>query len=760
MASNDIQVYKRHESAQQVGTPEYGSEYRQAAAEQNILSDIGARVAQSASQDMAVKLGYETGKNPQGDLGPAITEFDKTFAQSYHAQAYSTLSSQANKLITDADLELSKPPRLTPELIAKSNQQVKLGLDKLAEMAPTAIKGDLQRSFDSSLLVQNSNYQKKMLSQQRTDQAANIRLAQDINLKKAYEQGYAGDLKGIAATIKSSGMLSQTQIDLHLDDPGVAKATLDEIKLASKKGLYNRLAADADSQKKLPEFLKGYVDKKPPDMTTQDWVTIGQGMKQHVDFLDNLRQQSESLTMAKFQNQLISAPGSITGSELQSVMSSLSPLNAQKVQLEWNRTQVANQALNQQSAELVAGWDNPEVFARADSKSKDQGFDDKVKDRLNLAKQSGDQLSVGDAEAQVAAEAAGPIPRMINLLNAKSRSLRPQDIEAAARTIGYMNAHNKTANLEGIDKEAIAMNKSYMALTRGGVPPIEATQKAHDSIYGQNLQQKQENKQAWQENVKPQIKAFGTLKYFGQITGVNVGNLVDPQGFTEQAETLLENNFYTTNGDLETAKEMTKESINSTYGETTVNGNRQTTYLPLEQVIGLPADATQYIQQDVLEQVDNHLKPIKEAYDKGESQFYWELEPRRGAENLKSSLQVTPSVIFSKFLNEDKESTNMATQGEKASAFNKYNEGGPMIIHRVWKDGHRETYPLVVKADPWLTKANNPQKYTGSWDIVLGTKNGWKPLQMLNPMSSELIYYRPDVKKIKNCYLEATQVAP
>ena len=97
-----VPTLERRVTAQQGSTPEFQSSVNALASSQNNLSAIGARVTQVASNQMAVQLGTAQGKMPHGDLLPSFSEFDENFAKSYHAQANATLSSQGDKLISDA----------------------------------------------------------------------------------------------------------------------------------------------------------------------------------------------------------------------------------------------------------------------------------------------------------------------------------------------------------------------------------------------------------------------------------------------------------------------------------------------------------------------------------------------------------------------------------------------------------------------------------------------------------------------------------
>src|ERR1700751_3989563 len=163
MAEQDIPVLGRQTEAQVTSEPDVQSGFDQLAASQNNLSAIGAQVAQSASNQTTAVLGNISCNNPHVDLTPPLTDFDKNFTQNYQAQAQATLGLQGQKLLDDAHVAMSKPPRLTPELIAQTQNQLQSGLSKIADQAPTAIKGSLQNTFNSQILDQTMQYQTKMI---------------------------------------------------------------------------------------------------------------------------------------------------------------------------------------------------------------------------------------------------------------------------------------------------------------------------------------------------------------------------------------------------------------------------------------------------------------------------------------------------------------------------------------------------------------------------------------------------------------------
>ena len=97
----------------------------------NWMSKLGSEVAARASNAVAEKIGGELGKNPRGDIGIPLTDFDKAMQESYKTQAQATLGLQANKLISDSNIEAAKASRITPELITKTNQSISIGLKNI-----------------------------------------------------------------------------------------------------------------------------------------------------------------------------------------------------------------------------------------------------------------------------------------------------------------------------------------------------------------------------------------------------------------------------------------------------------------------------------------------------------------------------------------------------------------------------------------------------------------------------------------------------
>src|ERR1700733_9208933 len=152
----------RHVNAEISRIPKFQSAYNNYGEQTNWMSSIGSSIASKASNEIATKLGGDLGKNPQGNLAPSLTNFDKQLQQSYVTQAQSTIGIEAQKLITKSNLELTQAERLDPDMIAKSQQSTLQGLDKIFSMAPSSIRPQLEEHYSSVMINQNEHLINKM----------------------------------------------------------------------------------------------------------------------------------------------------------------------------------------------------------------------------------------------------------------------------------------------------------------------------------------------------------------------------------------------------------------------------------------------------------------------------------------------------------------------------------------------------------------------------------------------------------------------
>jgi len=745
-----VPTIERKVAVQPTSTPEFQKAFHDLAESQNSLSAIGAHVAQAASNQMASQLGYESGKNPHGELMPAITEFDRHFADSYHQQANAVLSVQGQKLLDDAQIKISKLNRLTPQDIENANAQVQFGLSKIAEQAPTAVRGQLEANFASHLLNQNKNLTDKMIGQQREDQKYNLINAIHVANANAVELGINGDFKGSERAAKSASDMAKSALNNRFISPDDARVFQETATQSSLNGLYSHLATQAYKNGTYSEFEKEYAEHPPEGITNKQYVAAGQAFKYQIEFLKGLHAEQQSIAAIKFEEEIVQGANLIPPTRMLALKNQVSELQYEKLQLELIKAKKKFDNEKAGSDQAIAGFGNAEIYGGLKPSEKNTAFHSLTGKYLQKMQSEGNPISLDEAEAHVAIQAAGAVPGYVNVLNTKFASTKPEDIESAGRSTDQIFSANKGANLQGLDPQSLAMYNLYKSLRRA-LPPQEAAQQSYQSIYNQTPDEKKVVEDNWSDEIN-KIKS-DKLKYFTELGGFEYTkydflgfggqertNLIDPLGFVEQAEEIMHNNFVHTKGDLNTAKKMTADTLRNTYGESHVNGQREVTFYPLENAVGIPSDGARFIQDDIIEHVNKELESTKKAFNAGASPFYWEVEPKRSLEgtmNQRRGLAKETTIPLV-------EHTNLE----------KYEKDTSMVIHKHWKNGTRETFPLIVKADPWLSKSANPTKpYTAGWDIVIGTETGYSPLSRENPLMGNYIVYKPNVQKIKAKYL-------
>jgi len=178
--------YHRQERVEVTPVPNFQAVMTEYASGTNWMSSIGSAVASRASTALAEKIGSELGKNPQGTIGIPLTDFDKTMQASYNTQAQATLGLQANKLITDSNLETAQATRITPDLLQKTNDNITTGLKNILKNAPDSIKPSMELQFGNAMLNQNASLSSRMLREQKEDQKNNNAYASDMNAQHAY----------------------------------------------------------------------------------------------------------------------------------------------------------------------------------------------------------------------------------------------------------------------------------------------------------------------------------------------------------------------------------------------------------------------------------------------------------------------------------------------------------------------------------------------------------------------------------------------
>jgi hypothetical protein len=648
MSTPEIPVLERKVGLNlDTSVPDYQTPALNLAKSDTLLSDIGSSVAQNASNAMAEQLGYTAGLNPKGNLWPALTDFDKHFAETYHTQAQATLGLQAQQLFDTAHVQMSKATRLTPELIANTNKQLMAGLEGIVQNAPTAVRSKLELQFKSQLSTQNAQYSEKMFVQQREDEKENLISIIDTNSRAIYETVMRGDY----GTAEKQLLVQLENIQNGTDNHHWDKAQGEKLKEQAKQDLINATSSyevtAAHKAGKAGEYLKTLVDHKPSNLTEAQYQDkLSTALKQ-TQFLDSLVAQDQNLKSQQMLNQIATAPGAITQAQWDAFANSVSPMKAEQVKFHYIQALKKNETDTTARDSLIANWSNPDAQANADPKDKKSAFNKQVVDAMQNSHQttipmrSPEPLSLEQAQVQVATNAGGEIPVFTNILKNKLKSSNPAYKESGAQQIHALLQNGNGQALSGLNEQDWSMYSAFQSL-RDSPDPIKAAQDAHNRIYNQDPEVEKLNNHKFQ-NILTKKNTLGVSNdnFALQAVGMSKSDFLDPALASAYGMNILSklSNFYSISGDLEEAKASTQIWVDKNYGNTFINGGKHTTLHPIEKVVGFSdRDGVPYIQQDVIEQFNEKLIPLKKQYDEKKTNEYWEMVPVNITRNRQATI--------------------------------------------------------------------------------------------------------------------------
>jgi hypothetical protein len=708
-----VPILDRKVSVESHETPNFQGTFQHLAESENNLSSIGSKVAEAANKQMAEQLGYEAGKNPKGDLFPAITDFDQHFSESYKQQAAATLSLQGQKLLDDAQVEMSKAPRLTPDLIAKTQNQLTVGLSRIAENAPTGVKEQLQTTFTGQIMEHTARYNNKMITQQREDQKDNLMAALDKNAQTVNEFALSGQFKNAAVLAKGTKAMAESAVATHFMTPERAQIYKDTIDQTALSGQYSYFAEQAYRSNTYDEFSKHYAEKKPEGMTNEQYYATGQAFQQHINFLKGMNEQYENLTSQKMVNRIATDPMAITGADLNELKSQVSPMKYEQVEYKYIQAVKAFQNRNSASVDLIHNFSNPTTWARAEPKVKNDAFLKSVDYAIQQSKDSGNPLSAEDAEVQVAAQAGGTVPVFIDELKNKLHSSNPAFIESAAKQIHDLEQMKAGHALIGLNDEDKALFTMYEAL-RDATDPVTAARDTSDAVLNQGAEVQKENQEKWSNLLSTETKGGKSHSTFALNTFLlKEEDFINPSTAQFAGSTILDiykSNYLIANADNNVAKKLTQKYVNDNFGQTGVNGGSFTTMRPLEKVLGFQtSDGVPYIQQDVVNQLNQHFEPIKKLYDNKTSNEYWETLP----------LSDKTHGVFTSTYDPIQVKRHMRTPNGQVT----------------------DTYNIILQGNAF------------NWDVAVQTKDGMRNIFQKAPYLG-ILNYQPNAEAIRSSYMK------
>jgi hypothetical protein len=709
---------QRKEQVQISHIPDFQTPLENYGSATNWMSSVGSKVAASASNSIASKLGGDLGKNPQGELTPSITDFDKQLSQSYDTQAQATLGIEAQKLITKSNLELAEQPRLNQEMISKAQKNTLVGLDRIFSLAPSSIRPQMEHSYSSLMIHQNEQLVNRMVNEQKEDRKNNTILSNNLNAETAHALASAGKFDEAEKIIRSTESINNSAVAGNIGFTlQQGKVGTDTVRQSAIAGRLQYEYEQAVKSGKGDEYLKNLANR-PSWISDADYPNATQSLKSYVSNQQALRSNYEDLTMTEFKTRMAVNIGSITGTELQSALDKLSPTNAAKLNLEYvNAYKTYLKDTSDQNI-LSQNWEDPTAQANATEKIKNNTFNGKVQ----YYKKANPNMSIEDAESAVAASAGGVIPVFTDTLKNKLWSGDPSAMIAASRQIDKLQSEGNGHALKGLNEQDLAIASD---ITHNFNPsdPDSAARMITQNKLNQDATFRKESEATFAHNIyNNTIKNNTTTDdYILSKFNMNGGLLHPSSGFdspwskSNYASDILSNyrtNFINTGRDDDRAVTMTKQYIANNYGRTSINGSSELTLHPIEKACGFnEGEGITVINADLLRQISEPLAAQKKAYDDKRLDHYWTVEPV-----MKEKFNILASHPFTKEKNIER--LNFIKHTREGISTN------------------TEKYPLRLVGNNF------------NWDLNVETANGPRSIFLEDPTIG-IHTYTPDLKWIK-----------
>jgi hypothetical protein len=500
--------------------------------------------------------------------------------------------------------------------------------------APDAIKPSMELQFGNAILNQKQTLSNRMLREQKQDMINTAAYASDMNSQHAYSFGLSGNEKAAAAAIETTRKSSEAEVAANRLSPEDAKARIDSTRQSALSG---KMIHDYENAKDKAAYLKSVADKKPSYLSDADYMTVTNHLMNYVNHQDALRAQDQTLRLAKFQTSVAMNPmAPDMASQLQELKNNVSPEAYEKAQLHYINA-VKNYNTEQGNVNnAISSWNDPSSFARLTEKGINKAFDTQVNRYVQQREQQGSPISVAEAEVQIAASAGGRVPVFEKSLENKLLSANPVNIASAADQIDMLNTMEAGRAYAGVSQKAKAIATLFQQ-QRGSMPDTDLARQITDNLSNVDEKMQKTLDNSW--NLILSTKGAGGLgsnkslsdfalkevglnsrhnqslggAYFGVIYGNDIYNQ-------------LNSNFIATRGDYQAALKMTKDYVDTHYGETYVNGFKQVSDSPVEKYLGYKGNAvTPYIQNDIRNQLQVSFDEAK----KGSPNDYWETVPQK-----------------------------------------------------------------------------------------------------------------------------------
>lgn len=742
-----------------VGNAGFSAAYDNAALTPDLLGQLGSQLMNNSAQEMARQRGVEAGLYPTGSALPPITGADKAYVDAYNNQSQATLSLQAMDVFNKADEQMASLNKISAGNIAQYQQTIKDSLTSILEIAPKQVQMGLANQFKQQLLSSSHNYNMKLVNQNKADAADNSNVAIS-KLNEQVKDAVLNKDEDLASKLYES---LQSMIGEGSSSSIYSKSNAETLKKAAKLNYLSaqqiRKGLDSKSQGNVADWEAGLAkeEAKPKDVSWSDWETIRGNAASYIGKVQSLERQRDQLVISNAGSEIYT--GSMTAERMDYYKEQLkeSPQLFNQLQIQFSNFQ---RKLNKDSGykdTFASYFDNAYVMSQANPKQIDAAFHALSQAKIQSAKAMGNPITQEQADFDVAAMAAVPVPAFNNKLISYATSGNPQMMREALHQFDLMR------DLPGFKVGGVMQNgnahaalEMFRNLTEQGKDDTTAAALATQLTSDRN-----------EESVKLVNRATNDFWNAHGSTAANLSSYVfkqlgisknmvasDPTALVASYQKSFNTNMQLARGNSDVAAKMTNTAFNTMWGESSINGKPEFMFLPPEKTIKLDEGAIPLMQLDIAAQVHSQLQTTKEAYDNNQWDFYYRVkEPMSLDEYSQAKERIRKNGLSD---------PHYATDKQLVNAFEK---GSPISIERVSRRGNKEVvdeFEIKTKSTPFQGINPTTGQLSGSFDLALVNKKSgleesfvglWGPMQYAPS-------YKPNQQWIEDNYMRVNGLNP
>lgn len=753
----ELPEYKRSEQLQPA-TSDVGflkAAERQASAG-NLLTNIGADIGLRAGIARSEQAGIELGKNPHGDLLPAMNKTDEAFQKAYRTTAQATLTLQGEELLSKGLTTINQANKLTPELIENFSNTMQKGMNEIASNAPQMDREAINQNLKLGLITAEGKLQGKLATQNKEELKDNFAAYSQTTTSTIFDVTISGDEAGGRQLFENykKTVLAQIESGLlsHLD----GQSLINTARTTYLTGREFAKAQDAQAKGELDTFLSEYGKKKPDDMSPTEWVQVGKDLLNLINFQDTADAKNQALLVSE--GNLRIADESVTQDDVARYREQMTQKNFNNFMTSYLIDQKRKKDNDEQVQFALDNWSNAGALANVDRKAIDKAFQVQYRD---LQQKTG--MDEFTAKTLTQAAASTPVTAFINELNAMALSGTAESREAARNAIKTIN-QQKPGNLKGLSDDAQNLLLMFDMARQGGQDINQANETATKAVLDIDKAELERRNTIWTTIEDKVTKGNGTwAKTAKSDLGLSSNVIVDDVALGVAYKAALKSSFISI-GNLETAKAKANQYIMATHDVTKANGKEQFVFKPIERVLGITNKQLPFVYRQVSEQVNAQVEAFNKLYESGQSDFKYELvesskisfeEYTKTQDELKKALENTDE--FKELILGAAEARLgrihkpiydiVALKAKIAS----YEQPGLPQIKRVYRHGEPEVFSLNIYAND-LTAINGMQVY----DVMLQGTDSDKPEEFIgaNNMLGRSVFYIPNETKFREDYIK------